>query len=357
MKKNSITILIIIAGIAAAAFLIFKSYKSNETSADAPQAAVLTVSTVGVTKAEWPEIIKATGSVAAWQEAVVGAEISGQRLITVLADVGDVVTKGQLLAKFNSETLLAEYAELEANWITAESNRKRALNLKSFDAISEQSVEDYINRAEVAKAQMDAKALHLKYTNITAPDEGVISSRSATLGAVGTAGDELFRLIRRNRLEWRGELTAEQAARIVKGQPVVLALPNGDKAEGTVRKTAPSFNPETRMVTVFADVAPGSSAKSGMYAAGFITLRYQTALSIPTKSIVTRDGQNYVFSIISGTSAATVTQRLVKIGQINGGEAQVLSGISENDRIVLHGAGFLKDGDTVKVSNGKGGLQ
>ncbi|QAR32646.1 efflux RND transporter periplasmic adaptor subunit [Geovibrio thiophilus] len=357
MKNNILTISLVIAVFAAAAvFWMLKNPGKKETP-KASVSAVLTVSEAAVTEAEWTESIKATGQVAAWQEAVIGTEISGQRLIAVPADVGDVVKKGQVLAKFNSETLLAEYAELEANWIAAESNRKRALNLKVFDAISEQSVEDYINKAAVAKAQMDAKALHLKYTNITAPDDGVISVRNATLGAVGAAGEELFRLIRQNRLEWRGELTANQAAHIVKGQSVILALPNGDKAEGTVRQIAPSFDPETRLITVFVDIKAGSGAQAGMYAEGQIRLGKRTALKVPAKSVVIRDGHSYVFSIISNASGAAVSRHEVMLGQTRGNEAQILSGLSKGMRIVLQGAGFLNDGDIVRISAEKGGRE
>jgi len=265
------------------------------------------------------------------------------------------VKKGQVLAKFNSETLQAEYAELKANWIAAESNQNRALALKGSGAISDQAVEDFVNRASVAKAQMDVKALQLKYADVVSPDDGVISARTATLGAVASAGDELFRLIRQNRLEWRGELTAEQAVRVIRGQLVVLTLPNGDQAKGFIRQIAPSFNPETRMTTIFVDIKKGSSAQAGMYAEGKVILGKQAALNVPAKSIVIRDGHNYVFIIRNNTSGETVSQREIKVGQIRGDETQILSGISVGDRIVLQGAGFLNDSDIVRVSHEKSG--
>lgn len=319
-------------------------------SAKTPASAALTVSETRVAEAQWPESIKATGPVAAWQEAIIGTEISGQRLVAVMVDVGDIVKKGQVLARFNSETLLAEYAELEANWVAAASNQKRALNLKASGAMSDQMIEDYVNRAAVAKAQMDAKALQLQYTEVVAPDDGVISARQATLGTVGTAGDELFRLIRQNRLEWRGELTATQAAQATCGQSVALALPDEGQAEGAIRQIAPSFSPETRMVTIFVDIKAGSGARAGMYAEGRITLRHQASLSVPARSVVIRDGRNYVFSI---NDQATVSRHEVRVGQRRGGEAQILSGLSKGDRIVVLGAGFLNDGDMVRVSTGK----
>lgn len=349
-----VAILFIFLALATSTFLVLRGKDAKGTPAEAPIPAALTVSETRVTETEWPEIIKATGPISAWQEAVIGTEISGQRLVAVMADVGDIVKKGQILARFNSDTLMAEYAELKANWIAAESKQKRALTLKSSGAMSDQTIEDYVNQAAVAKAQMDAKALQLKYADIVAPDDGVISARNATLGAVGGAGDELFRLIRQNRLEWRGELTVEQAAHVVRGQPVALKLPNGNKPEGSIRKIAPSFNPETRMTTIFVDIRTDSNAQAGMYAEGEIMIGQQTAMSVPAKSVVIRDGRNYVFNISNHTSGASVRQHEVQVGQIRGNEAQILSGIAKGDRMVVMGAGFLNDGDIVRVSPEKG---
>lgn len=358
MKNINIVIISVISVVLSlVAMLLMKYPGESDASVKAPSRAALSVSETMAASSEWPDIIKASGPVAAWQEAVIGAEITGQRLIALMADVGTSVQKGQTLAKFNTETLMAEYAELKANWIAADANQKRALSLKGTGAMSVQDIEDYVNRAAVAKAQMEAKSLQLKYTNIVAPDDGVISVRNATLGAVSSTGDELFRLIRQNRLEWRGELTAEQATRVVQGQSVALRLPNGETAEGTIRQIAPSFSPETRMVTIFVDIASGSSARAGMYAHGQIMLRHITSLSVPAKSVVIRDGRNYVFGVKNHPSGAVISQHEVQVGQIRDNEAQILSGISEGDRVVSLGAGLLNDGDIVRVSPEGGGWE
>ena len=311
MLPHIFALLFICSALAASTFLMLRGKDEKVTPAEPPIPAALTVSETTVTETEWPEIIKATGSISAWQEAVIGTEVSEQRLVAVLADVGDIVKKGQILARFNSDTLMAEYAELKANWIAAESNQKRALTLKGSGAMSDQTIEDYVNQAAVAKAQMAVKALQLKYADVVAPDDGVISARSATLGAVGSAGDELFRLIRQNRLEWRGELTVGQAARVSQGQPVALTLPNGNKPEGSIRKIAPSFNPETRMITIFVDIKTDSNARAGMYAEGEIMLGRQTAMSVPAKSVVGRS-RYAAEKAPQGVQRSSITPRVVQ---------------------------------------------
>src|SRR5690606_17241047 len=129
-------------------------------------------------------------------------------------------------ARFDTSTLRAEEAQLvaalaQARGVAAQAdaNRARALQLKGSGGISEQEVQRYVTEAITAEAQvasaqaqLEAKRLQLRQADVTAPDDGVISARAATLGAVATNGQELFRLVRQNRLEWRGEFTAAQLA-------------------------------------------------------------------------------------------------------------------------------------------------
>jgi RND family efflux transporter MFP subunit len=321
-----------------------------DKTAAAPTAA-LTVVQVQVAEGQWPDIVKATGPIAAWQEAVIGAEIAGQRLTEVTANVGDEVKKGQVLAKFNPATLQAERAELQANWVQADANAQRALRVKESGALSASQVENYVNLAAVAKARLDAKNLQLKYTQVVAPDDGVISARSATLGAVAGSGQELFRLIRQNRLEWRGELTAEQLARIAPGQPVKLTLPDGSEAEAVVRQLAPALDAGSRMGTVYADVAAGSAARAGMYGEGRIELAARSALIVPAKSVVLRDGHSYVFKLkpVAATGTAKAVQQEVTVGRTEGDDTEVVSGLAAGDAVAGQGAGFLNEGDTVRV--------
>lgn len=334
----------------AIAFVALAGASNSAPSAPAPPVASLTVSVAPVQEVEWQETIVATGGIFPWQEAIIGAEISGPKLIDVLVDVGDVVKKGQILAKFDPDLIVTEQVELKANWIAATASQKRAQELESIRAVSKQSMEDAVNRTDVAKARLDAKTLQLKYTEVVAPDDGVISARTATLGAVAASGDELFRLIRQNRLEWRGELTAEQASRAVQGQKVTLTLPNGAQAQGVVCKLAPSFNEETRLATIFVDIQQGSGAMAGMYAKGEIALGVQTAIAVSAQSVVIRDGRDYVFALAEEEGSAVAHQRMVHVGARRDGQVRIISGLTAGERVVVNGSGFLKDKDHVRIA-------
>lgn len=123
-------------------------------------------------------------------------------------------------------------------WLRGSSFAPLPLANPRLEALSDQEALQFSTEARTATALLAGKRLELRYTAILAPDDGVISARTATLGAVVPAGQELFRMIRKNRLEWRGELTAPQLRDVAKGQRIALRLPDGSDASAVVLRTA-----------------------------------------------------------------------------------------------------------------------
>lgn len=310
----------------------------------------LTVTTAMPHTGILPVTIAAPGSVAAWQEASIGTQIGGYQLIAVAVNVGDRVKKGQVLARLNPDLLRADEAQLKASDDQAQANLKRILSLQGSGAVSDQDVLQYETAAKTAAAALAAKRLQLRYTDVVAPDDGTISARPATLGAVVPVGQELFRLILQNRLEWRGELTAPQLAHVAPGQSVALRLPDGGSAVARVRVTAPSLGAQSRLGLVYADLTPGSSARAGMYADGQVVLGQTPALVVPAESVVIRDGRSYVLKLADKSATPHLVQQQVAVGRRQGGEVEILSGLGETDRVVVQGAGFVNDGDVVRVA-------
>ena len=310
----------------------------------------LTVTSAAPRRVTWTDTLDTSGAIAPWQEAIIGSQIGGYQLRDVRVNVGDQVRKGQVLARFDPDMLRADAAQLQANYDQAAANEKRSLALQKVDAIAEQNVLLATTNARVALAQLQSKQLQLRYTDVVAPDDGVISSRTATLGAVVPVGQELFRLIRQNRLEWRGELTAAQMARIAVGQRITLSLPDGSNAVATVREVAPSLDSQSRLGTVYADIEPGGHARAGMYADGKVALEQSSALVVPAQSMVVRDGRNYVFKLADDSDTPRLHQQLVTPGRRQGDDVEILQGISQSDRVVAQGAGFLGDNDIVRLA-------
>jgi HlyD family secretion protein len=335
----------------------------------APKAA-LTVSLVQARSSELPVKLSANGSVAAWQEASVGAEANGLRVAELHASVGDQVKRGQLLVTFAAESVQADVAlaraalnEAQANVAEAISNADRARAVQGSGAVSAQQINQYLTqeatakaRVESAKAQLDAQLLRLKQTQLLAPDSGIISARSSSVGAVVGAGAEMFKLIRQGRLEWRGEVTSAEFARIRPGMNVLITAPSGVQARGKVRMLSPTVDASTRNGMVFVDLlgsataghTMGAAFKPGMYARGEFELGSSGALTVPQTAVVVRDGFSYVYRVGSDNK---VSQIKVQTGRVVGEHIEIQSGVKPEDRLVASGGSFLSEGDTVKVVN------
>ena len=338
-------------------------------TASAPKAA-LTVSLVQAQSSQLPVKLSANGSVAAWQEASVGAEAGGLRVAELHAGVGDSVKRGQLLVSFAPESVQADVAlaraalnEAQANAAEALANADRARAVQGTGAVSAQQINQYLTqeatakaRVESARAQLDAQLLRLKQTQLLAPDGGIISARSTSVGSVVGAGAEMFKLIRQGRLEWRGEVTAAEFARIRPGMNVIITAPGGVQARGRVRMLAPTVDAATRNGVVYVDLlgaltagqSMGAAFKPGMYARGDFELGSTGALTVPQTAVVVRDGFSYVYRVGADNK---VSQLKVQTGRVVGEHIEIQSGVKPEDRLVASGGSFLSEGDTVKVVN------
>jgi RND family efflux transporter MFP subunit len=312
--------------------------------------------------------ISVNGNVAAWQEASVGSESAGLRIENLYVNVGDVVKKGQVLASFASEAIKADVAQANAALLEATAfaqdainNADRARGLQSSGAISKQQIGQYLTaeqtakaRVNAAKAVLDVQKLRLKYTQVVAPDAGVISSRTTTVGAVVGNGVELFKLIRQGRLEWRAEVISADLSKINSGMAVTMFAPNGAQAQGKVRVVAPTVDAHTRTGLVYVDIQADKNTKEsfkpGMFARGEFAISQSQALTIPQQAVVVRDGFTYVFKL---NADLRVTQIKIQAGRrmaTTAGEfVEVVSGLNPDTQVVSSGAGFLSDGDLVKL--------
>lgn len=333
---------------------------SVSVSASASGKAALTVTVVPARAEPWPLTVQANGSIAAWQEAVIGAEAQGLRLVELRAQVGDRVAKGALLARLQSDTLTADLGVSRANLVEAQAtlaearaNAERARQLQPSGAVSAQQVQQYLTgeataqaRVASAQARVAADEVRLAQTRILAPDAGVVSARSATLGSVVQPGTELFRLIRQSRLEWRAELPAGELARIRPGMAAELLIPGGQTLRGKVRLVAPTVDTSSRNGLVYVDLLQSGDAKPGMFARGQFAFGSAPAVSLPQTAVVMRDGFNYLLQV---QPDQRLRQLKVEVGRRQGDRIEIKTTLPTGANFVAQGGGFLADGDRVRV--------
>jgi len=360
VKVSRHKLLLVVMGVLtiAAAVVVF-SGKVHSSPPTTTAKAVIAVNTLSPKSLDWPVTLTASGSVVAWQEAVIAAETGGLRIAALHADIGDKVRHGQLLAELASASTKADVRRYEASLASAQASlakarrsAERARQLEGKGSLSEESINEYLIAEQTAKAdvesaeaQLQAQRITLSQTRIVAVDDGTITSKSVVLGQVVSSGTELFRLQRQSVLEWQAEVDSHQLAQVRAGARASVNLPDGRVLKGSVRLVAPTLSTSTSRANVLVRLPVGASA--GMFASGVIEVGHKQVLTVPQATVVMRDGLSYIFEV--GRDNRVMRHRVIT-GQFRDGRIEVSDGIRPGMRLVASGGSFLADGDNVSVS-------
>ena len=336
---------------------------TSKSDASTAPAASMAVTLAPVALRTLARGVVASGPVTAWEEMQLGVEVSGLRVTALHVDVGQRVARGQVLLELDHRTLDSDlrqadaaHAEAAAGVQLAATNLKRGDALVSSQLISA-SADDALRsalvqaqaREQTTRAQRDGVQLRRDFATLRAPDAGIISKRLVQPGQVVAGGSELLRLIRQGRLEWRPELAEADLARIAVGDAVQLHDSTGAEVTGRVRAVSPGVDTDKRTGTVYADLPDPAGLKVGAFVQGRIVTSASPGLVVPAAALLMRDGYAYVFTV----DAASIAHRLrITLGERLGDWVEVREGLRASDRVVVTGAGFLGDGDHVRVVAG-----
>jgi RND family efflux transporter MFP subunit len=324
------------------------------------EAAALTVTVAKPAERQWPETVPASGWLKPWHEAVIAAEIDGLRVTDVLVDVGSTVARGQPLVRLADETVRAELRKEEAvlagaraDLAKAAANAERARKVQGSGAISDEKIAEYliaeqiaIAGVESAEATLESQKIRLAQTTIVAADDGLITARTAQLGAVVSSGTELFRLVRQQRVEWQAEVSARYLPRIKEGLTATIVGPGNRPIRGTVRLIGPTVSTDTGRALAYVALPAEEHPTIGLYVAGQIELDSTPALTVPETALVPRDGISYVFVVDANARASRVR---VETGRRNAGEVEIVAGLDRSADVVTAGGAFLSDRVLVRV--------
>lgn len=342
-------------------FLVACGAKQKDEPAEGSSA--LSVALTPVRSYPLARSVTVAGPVSAYEEMQLGVELSGLRVTALNVDVGQVVRKGQVLLELDHRTLDSSLAQAEAATNEADAALKlaqaqqaRGAKLATTQLISAADLDQLQATTTQARAQLttalasrDAARLQRDFALLRAPANGVISKRLVQPGQVVSAGSELLRLIRDGRLEWRAELPENQLAQVAVGNEISLTY-SGQQISGRVRAVSPGIDAQTRTGTIYADLPAPGPLKPGTFVEGRILTGDGQALMVPSAAVVQRDGHSYVFVT---ADKQTVQRRRVSTGQTATGRVEIIEGLKAGEQIVSEGAGFLGDGDRVRVVAGK----
>jgi HlyD family secretion protein len=337
---------------------------------------VQTITVGTVVQAPLGRSLVVNGSLAAWDELPVGTEAGGLAITQVAVEEGDRVTKGQLLAQLDDSVLKAQLAQARASVAqaeagvrkaqamsgTASSDVRRAKELSKNGYISGQIAEQRETTMTAAEADVnvarqnlvtaqaiaDERAAQLAQTEIRAPTDGMVSKRMAKLGNVVAVGEQLFKLIRDNRVELQAEVPEMDMPRLKAGQPATIVLNDTDpqRFEGKIRLIGATVDPQTRIGMVYIALPEDAALKPGMFVHGEIAIGKSYVLQVPDEAIVFKDAKPSVF-IVGADNHAKL--RMIETGTRVNGQVEIVSGLAVGERVALAGAGYLKDNDFVRV--------
>ena len=256
---------------------------------------------------------------------------------------------------------LAKVATAEANISTARAalSSARAKVNTAGASISSARANVGNNAASVRSNDAQVKQLQtqLEQTIVRAPDSGTIAERIGRVGDVSSGNQKLFSIIRGNKLELQLKVPETQVSQVRPGTAVQITSDSDKriKLSGTVRDISPLVDPQNRQATVKIDLPPSEFLRSGMFLRASISTATAQGLKVPAKAILPQpDGSSIVYKLVGEDK---VQAQPVEVGEISGGavgdltaaKVEVKKGLKAGDRVVIAGAGYLKDGDRVKV--------
>jgi membrane fusion protein (multidrug efflux system) len=323
------------------------------------KATLVTVTTVKKAAVEMTE--EAIGSLEGVNDPTVAAEIAA-RVIDVHVTIGSKVKQGQLIATLDATDFglqrneqLAEVARIQA-LIDNQAKivaRSQALVNKNF--ISQTAVDNDIAQQNVLKQQLQAAKARAASINhngskskVYAPVSGTIEKRLAGPGDYLRVGDPIVQIVSSKRLRAHLPFPERIGAVLKAGLKIRLTTPTSpDPIETVIHELKPMISEDNRTVDVIADVIDAPGWQAGASVTGIVTLGEQAAaMMVPEQSLILRPAGEVVYVVRDGVAH----QAVVKTGVRQNGLIEILTGLNENDMIVVDGAGFLTDKAPVKVS-------
>jgi HlyD family secretion protein len=341
---------------------------------------------------ELTEKVIVTGTLVPRDEILVGPEIDGYRIVEILAEDGDKVAKGQVLARLNRDTLETVLAQNDAARLRADAaiaqarsqiaqadaaltQSRQALNRTTqlrqsgfaaqatFDTLTQ---EERANRARLdaarqglasaeadkanAEAQRREVLLRLERTEVKAPAAGIVSRRTAKLGAVASmAVEPLFRLIADGDIELEAEVAETRIGSIHVGDAATATV--GEvQARGKVRLVSTEIDRATRLGKIRIAIGNDTGLRVGAFARGVIDTRSSVGVAVPLSAVLYGPSGPFVQVV----KDRKIVSAPVTLGIATDSQVEIAKGMHESQLFVVKAGAFLRDGDAVQPVDGAG---
>lgn len=318
------------------------------------------------------DVVIASGMIGAVEQVQVAPLVEGQPIEALLADVGDKVTEGQVLARLSTSSLVLQKAQLTASLAGAraavpqaqaqadEAQRvaTRTETLKAEGTYSQANA-DKANAAAISAAQTLEAAranlalveaqlanveLMLSRTEVKAPVAGEITARNAQVGTIASAAQPMFSLIRDNALELRADVAEGDVLRLLPGQKVTLHFAGAaETRQGTVRLVEPAIDATTRMGRARISLDDSRGIRAGMFAEADILVAERQTTAVP----ITALGASPEGATVLKVEGDVASKLVVTTGIRDAGWVEVVSGLTAGESVVAKAGAFVRDGDKI----------
>lgn len=289
-----------------------------------------------------------TATLEADREAHVVPRLSGN-IVELLAEEGDVVSEGQVLARIEDERYRLELERSEAVWRRLQQEFNRNRQMYQRDLISAETFERAKFEFEAQEAAFNLARLDLSFTEIRAPIAGVVSERMIRVGNMVNTQEPVFVVTAMDVLLATLHVPERELARLAVDQTATIAVDalGGRLFQGNIARISPVVDPNTGTFRVTIEVSSEDGAlMPGMF--GRVSIVYDRrvdSLLVPVEAVITEDTRSSVFVIVDGKAQ----RRVVTVGYRNNGHVEITSGVAEGERVVITGQASLRNDSRVTV--------
>jgi HlyD family secretion protein len=319
------------AALSLPAAATFAQEAATPAAATAAPAALPAITVSPVQTRLMRDRVIASGLVTATEEVQITPMVQGQQIEALLADVGDMVSAGQVIARLSSSPLSLQRTEIEAALqaaTTAGDSAATARLQAELDTVT----------ADLARAE-----LTLKRTEVKSPVAGEVATRNAELGAM-IGQDPMFTIIRDGLLELQADVSESDLVRLAPAQPAeLMTVGAAAPMTGKVRLVEPTVNAQSRLGRIRISFDDSAAVRAGMFVEASILVTERQALAVPVTAVGRFDGAPAVMVIANGTAE----RRAVQTGIRDGGWIEITQGLAEGETIVTKAGAFVRAGDRV----------
>ena len=321
------------------------------------------VPTVSVTEAgvsTVPTTVSIIGTIGARYDMPIGVEDNAGRVSAVLAEAGDHVKKGQVLARLNVSVLEPQVANLqaaldqaraEADLADAEYRRAQAVGASGALSVEEtqrrkSTAVTAAAKVKFAQAQLAESKAKLARADIRAPEDGIILTRNVEVGQIEVpGGGALFRLSKGGQVEMLGQVAEQDLPSLVVGQDVNVRLTGTSKVyPGKIRLLGAVIDPATRLGMARIALAPDPNLRPGAFARADVTVSNAQRTVLPQTAVLNDDRGSYVLIV---NQQNKIERRAVRVSGMVKNGVTIADGVAGTDQVVATAGAFLQEGEVV----------